>query len=62
MMEERKEDRVGWGHGKLFTQRVIAEGAALVTGGWRVKPRLPVVPNFALGKEESFVGVPIVAQ
>lgn len=46
----------------MFTQRVIAEGAALVTGGWRVKPRLPVVPNFALGKEESFVGVPIVAQ
>ena len=55
MTEEIKEDRGrDGGHSKLFTRRVIAEGAALITGGCQVMLRQLAVPDFALDKEEHF--------
>lgn len=40
-------------HPKLFTQRVMAEGVALVTGVWQVKLSQLTMPDFAPSNEEN---------
>lgn len=40
-------------HPKLFTQCMMAEGMALVTGVWQVKLRQLTMPDFAPGNEEN---------